>query len=456
MTFYVNPYTQMSISTVPERFFGRRGEIEFLLRGITSEEPQSFAINGLKKLGKTSLIQYLRHPDGATKKYSQLLTNYQTGLGPGKLAFLYFDTYKQQGAKVLADLPVRLGRLPELTERLDGILEFPHEQFSTAEETRNFLKQCFQLAADKNLRIVICLDHFDDAYKSLDYDTDIFFRSLANYQPFILVTNKSLNSLAFDPTRNSPLLSILTLWTLKMLTIDEAEGLVRSPAIQAGLPFGESDVQFILQLCGYHPFLLALVCEYMFSLQIENPAVQRLIPPDEIIQDQVAAQLSALPAVNSLFQLIWSQVTENEQRVLKQIARDEPVQHHDKMTLSALATVHHLVIHDLSTGKYKLFGKLFSNFLLSPQTAESGEEIQQIRRGLSGHDRKLLEYLIAHSGQVCTFEEISRNVWGEQKVVKRAIEASIHRLRSHLLKQSGSSNAIQNIRGRGYQYTSGN
>lgn len=78
----------------------------------------------------------------------------------------------------------------------------------------------------------------------------------------------------------------------------------------------------------------------------------------------------------------------------------------------------------------------------------SSVNIKQLIQSLSPIDRNVFNYLVKNPNRVCTFDELLNAVWTDTDKSKRALEASIHRLRRHLT----DGQEIQNIRGRGYKY----
>ena len=443
-----NPYAQMLFSMVPDHFFGRRAEIEFLLQGISTDEANSFVISGPRKLGKSALLQYFRHPEGALKKYADSLSKFQPGSSENPLFSFYFDAYKLSGEQVLAALPGLLARSRELSEKL-GSPKMSAGQSSDPAVYRKHLTELFQLAMDKNTRLVIFLDHFDTAYQSMDYPMDVFYRSLSSLHSLVFISSKSLSSLKSNVLQNSPLLSILKERMLKPLSAAEALELISRPASETGLPFSASDIEFIARTAGQHPYLLTLVCEFLFAYRLENPDSENIISADPAIQKQVCAQLLGLSPVNSLFQLIYGQLSENEQRVLILIASGKSIQAPDQTIATTLINQHRLVSIDLKTGNRKLFCELFHEHIRQTQLADKG--IEMILANLSGYDGKLLTYLMAYPNETRTFKQISLDIWGKEDE-KRAIEASIHRLRNILEENKENPDVIQNVRGQGYRY----
>jgi len=439
----------MLISCVPQHFYGRQTEVDFILQGISAEEPRSFVINGPRKMGKSVLLHFLRHADGATRKLGSSLAKFQPGMSDSPLFFFYFDAYKLLADPILAALPGLLTRSRDFVERMgEDAVKIPTGKADPAalwEWTLNL----FQQAAHRNIRLVLIFDHFDEAYRAMDYATEIHFRTLASHHALLFVTTQNLSGLKSVELKNSPLLSILKEWTLKLLGQQDGADLINRPAREALLPFSKSDAAFILDTAGTHPYLLTLVSEYLFSLHAENNAMESIIPVDKAIQKQISAQLLGLPAIQSFFELIMGQLSPGERAVLNQLLWSDAADIIDQQALVSLTTLHQLASLDLQNGRYRLFSELFADYLRLE--LDMSNLLRNIANQLSGYDGKLLLYLLDHPNQLCTFEQLGTDIWDNQDA-KRAVEGSIHRLRKILEKDIGNSDMIQNVRGKGYKY----
>ena len=58
-----NPFVTSSALRTQQLFFGRQEEIGQLCAAITVRPPQSFAVVGLRRSGKSSLLRALARPD---------------------------------------------------------------------------------------------------------------------------------------------------------------------------------------------------------------------------------------------------------------------------------------------------------------------------------------------------------------------------------------------------------
>ena len=76
-----NPFTYGNPISDPRRFFGRAREVEQIFGRLRNEEFESSSVVGDRRIGKTSLLNYLADP-GVRAAH---------GLGSGRYIFVYVD-----------------------------------------------------------------------------------------------------------------------------------------------------------------------------------------------------------------------------------------------------------------------------------------------------------------------------------------------------------------------------
>ena len=77
-----NPFTYGNPITEPKRFFGRDREIEQVFSRLRNAEFESSALAGERRVGKTSLLNYIRNPE--VRRYY--------GVNPDKTLFVYVSS----------------------------------------------------------------------------------------------------------------------------------------------------------------------------------------------------------------------------------------------------------------------------------------------------------------------------------------------------------------------------
>jgi len=76
---------------------------------------------------------------------------------------------------------------------------------------------------------------------------------------------------------------------------------------------------------------------------------------------------------------------------------------------------------------------------------------------LTAKENKLLEYFIAHAGEVCEKDDLVRAVWPEDVIYERGIRDEslaqlVRRLRVKIEPDPGQPNYIHTVPGRGYLF----
>ena len=95
-----NPFTYGNPISEPARFFGREREVEQVFSRLRNDEFESSSIVGDRRIGKTSLLNYISHPE-VRRKY---------GLEGPEYAFVYADLEMVDGATTPTRLWQRLLR----------------------------------------------------------------------------------------------------------------------------------------------------------------------------------------------------------------------------------------------------------------------------------------------------------------------------------------------------------
>jgi len=439
----------------PQMFFGRKSDIVPILQGVSSKNRSSFAIHGIRTIGKTSLLRYLCDPQGAVAKYGSVLGEYGPGRN-GKLQFCYIDFYVVR-PNVIHGLYRGLLSSEEV-RRITAL--------SSIEETdehipkpvlKELLEDALQTICNEGTRLVICMDHFDSALESMEAEDEVFLRYLATtYVSFVISTERTLHELKKERLISSPFLNLFVLRNIGLLDESEARELVQVVSAEGGNPFTPKELAFLLEAAGRQPYLLIMACEFYFKLRSEYPEVKDVLAREGKVQQQIMNSIEASPAVTELLVLLWNQLSEYEQNVLLKIATGQQADLEKQQPILNSLRQKALIYENLQEGKPRIFCELFRQYVLRQRQPVRMGRIEEIMDSLAPLDRKLLEYLLARPNQVCTFEELLAEVWGDLNASKRGLEAAIHRLRTRIqnIDMTGSLR-IQNVRGKGYQYVSG-
>jgi hypothetical protein len=438
----------MLATFAPDTFIGRHAEVETIFQGICAETPRSIVLHGRRMIGKTTLLRYLSHPDGAMEHYKQFAGAYAPHQ-KNQLWFIYADMYNVVGDGIITTLYSNLVKNKHVSQALG--VEFDTEISCDKSTIKRIVRNTCQEVQDKNTRLVFCIDHFDKAYTSLKIEDDIFLRSLVTYQAFIYVTDKSLPELRPSNQRFSPLYNILLPREIGLLNDTEAREIF-AIATEENLPkFTAEDADFLLAATGNHPYLLSLACEYLYNLYLENIKLQSILPQSEKAREQVRFEILSLPAVQEIFAFYWDELEAIHRHHLMELARIPQLKASDQGMINVLRKKG-LVKIDLIKDQANLFSELFRMYILE-QKNNTRRNLEINALDLPQLDQKLLEYLQAKPDQVCTFDELLSNIWEDPEATRGSLDAAIHRVRRKLKDVSGIDWVyIDNVRGVGYKY----
>ncbi len=451
-----NPYTPMLLTFSPENFHGRETEIINIIRVITARNPDSYAIYGLRTVGKTTLLKYLMAPDGALHDYEDYVApDYRPG-GKSRLLFVYISFHQYQ---------VGYGVIRTLAENLRDVLrQHDHPaQYNIGDEPAprekmiEMLRMALDDLRDDHVRVVFLMDDFDAALAVVDDEDDRLLRVLSDLSVLIITTESPISQLRPDLGRTSPLLGILRPEALSTMNDQSARELLTTPLAEVNATLTEKELNFLINVAGRMPYLLLSAGELYFNMRQEYPEMTEIIADKhatETLREQFVQRLLGWPHIDDVMNRLWRYLKPEEQKALLRLinARRPEELVGLEVTLSRLATMG-LTVLDIKQGGYRPFGLILVRFLQQlPDEKPISSAEHPILNNLSPLDSRLLTYFLKHPNTVCRFETLQTEVWDDGSGSKRALEAAVHRIRQLLPK----GEAIRNVRGKGYTYVQKN
>lgn len=250
------PFITGSPITHPRCFFGRQKELKRLFDLLKRHPLQNAAIIGKRRIGKTSLLHYLKN----------ITTTPPEELRPGQK----YDWLPQPENDQWIFVDFQDARMASRDRLLSYILECLNLKVPTPCNLDYFMDE---VSDNLHFPTVILLDEIGVGLQRCPELDDGFWeclRSLATNHTrgnlaFILATHESPIELARNTGHSSPFFNIFGYTaTLGALTEAEAEELIASSPIA----FPEEDVEWILQQSQRLPLLLQILCrEKLFSLE---------------------------------------------------------------------------------------------------------------------------------------------------------------------------------------------
>lgn len=246
-----NPFTYGNPISDPNRFFGRAREIEQVFNRLRNAEGESSSIVGGRRIGKSSLLNYLAHPD-VHKRF---------GFNPERSIFVYVDLQivdqQTTPARLWQRLLSRMGRHntgEELSRKVSEIIDGgTFDNFT--------LTDLFDLVDRQHRHIVFLLDEFENVTTNPNFDPGFFYglRSLAIQHNLSLVTSSRhelIDLTHSQEVRSSPFFNIFANINIRLFTAAETGKLVAGLLSGTHIEFSEEDTATLVEIAGGHPFFL--------------------------------------------------------------------------------------------------------------------------------------------------------------------------------------------------------
>jgi hypothetical protein len=255
-----NPFTYGNPISDPRRFFGREHEIELIFSRLRNAEFESSSLVGERRIGKTSLLNYLADVD-VRRRYDLL---------SGTHMFVYVDLQIMNQEVT----PVRLWQ--RLLRQMGRVCQDPTvhqaiDEIRQQDAIDNFaLADLFDIIDEKNQYVVFLLDEFEKVTENPNFGTDFFYglRSLAIQHHLALVTSSRRELIELchsEAIRSSPFFNIFANINLGLFTEEEARNLIQTSLAGTGVTFSEDIVQMIFRVAGFHPYFLQVACYNAFE-----------------------------------------------------------------------------------------------------------------------------------------------------------------------------------------------
>jgi AAA-like domain len=367
-----NPFTYGNPISDPRRFFGRAREVEQIFGRLRNEEFESSSLVGDRRIGKTSLLNYLTDPSVRAVH----------GLGPEHYIFVYVDLQMvdetmgpEQLWRRLIVLMQRHCKDQRITHLL-GALERDERLDTFA------LDELFQQVDDWGQHVVFLLDEFEHVTANVNFGPDFYYglRSLIIRHQVALVTSSRLELIELchsNAIKSSPFFNIFANITLRLFSEADSRRLISESLSGTGVAFSEREIGQVFDLAGFHPYFLQAACWVLYESHRKGlDAAARM----NLVLEQF--RLEAIPHLIDY----WDNSGDYEEIVLTAAALLEqttrPVREFSLRDLHRLfsrgePTVERLEKRGLlmsDDGRYRLFSSMLGPWIIYQITAELSEE----------------------------------------------------------------------------------
>ena len=317
----MNPYFNRVMIRNPSDFYGRKREIARLYARINNPVPQSVSVIGERRIGKSSLLWFIAHPENKKKYLDE----------PEKVVFLFLDFQENRDMKV-EDFYSKL--FDKLKEQMPDI-SLPSEGGDY-----DALLRVVQEVDSRGMKLILLMDEFEIVTQNENCDAQFysFLRALANRYnvAYITTSRRQLQELCHaKQISDSPFFNIFTTLHLRPFSHEEAMELITAPSEREGVSL-EPYSNFLIDVASTLPFFLQIACCTLFEhLQAGGTM-------DEMEQMEVRQTISE--ETEPHFQYIWDRFGELEQKVCLQVMESEPISLRDRNVLRELTQQGYVVM----------------------------------------------------------------------------------------------------------------
>jgi signal transduction histidine kinase len=351
-------------------FHGRKQEIARLYARIGAARPQSVAIIGERRIGKSSLLWFLTQPENV----ASYLPN------PEQVIFVSLDLQENREMTVEEFCAALLA---PLSERIQDI---------SPDGNYDALLNAVQRLDAEGLRLIILLDDFEGITQNPNFDERFysFLRSLANRYNVAYITSsrRPLQQLSQSKQiSDSPFFNIFSSLYLGGFSEEEARELIVVLSEAAGVPL-EPYADFLMDAGGTHPFFLQIACSVLFGyLQVGNEL-------DYLGLGEIEAGI--MEEARPHFLYIWENMEEREQQVIHSVVEDRPIGLRERITLRNLIQQGYAIGGEDQSAEYeeqevKLFSYLFIQFAQRIIAETQDQVISELEERVRERTKELTE-----------------------------------------------------------------
>jgi hypothetical protein len=425
-----NPFFHRGPVRDPAYFFGREHETSFVADLL--RQRQSVAVSGPRRVGKTSLLFHLAHPE--------IAGSYR--LGPDSTCWVYVDG----------------GMLDGLAEEwFYGAVDRALGGEADALPYPQFVVRLRDLAA-QNLRVILAIDEFELIAANPLFGRELFNRLRGLMAQFglqcVTASKTPLVDLTFahSETLSSPFFNMFAPLHLPLFTEDASMHMLATLSVRSGHPFTSQTLRLLYDLTGPQPLFLQVAGYRAFAMLVTEPG-------------QVELSASAFATVRSQtltdlephLRYAWNTLDPQAQYTLAALpflTTERATQPIKQLMLDGL-------LHNAT-----YVGSALEDFVRRQPVAgllQMGDFVLDTRRGLAAVRGRIvhltptelgtLRLFLEHPGQLLTPAMLEAGLWPDEIAPdpERA-RGVVKKLRAAL---GPAGNAIVNRRGQGYLLATG-
>ncbi len=347
-------------------------EVEQIFSRLRNEEFESSSLVGDRRIGKTSLLNYLADPGVRASR----------GFGSDRYIFVYVDLQMVDEAMGPEQLWRRLLLMMRRHCSDQEILALM-KSLEQCERLDTFeLDELFQQIDDKGHRVVFLLDEFERVTENVNFGPDFYYglRSLTIHHKFALVTSSRLELIELchsEAVKSSPFFNIFANINLRLFSMADCQLMISRSLQDTGTQFSEPEMQLVIDMAGLHPYFLQAASWMLYESHV--------LGLDEAARNNFLMERFRAEAVPHIVDY-WDNSGDYEKIALTAAALlEHGAGHSQGFSLDELQgvfsrggpCVEHLAKRGLLMplgARYRLFSSVFGPWVLAQISAEFGEE----------------------------------------------------------------------------------
>lgn len=320
-----------------EFFFGRSREVSTIFNRVSASTPQSIAVVGLRRIGKSSLLYYCTQNEVINKHLDK----------PDNYLFTFLDLQSIRGA----DTSLFFNQLAKLAKE-----KRPELSASSVDDFATFLNFVKTIQA-KNIRWIILLDEFETLTRNHNFNPEFysFLRSLANNYNVAYITATGVHLEKLCHTRkivDSPFFNIFMNIQLGPFSEKTCREMISILSLRGGISI-ESHADTIIKSAGRLPMFLQIGCANVFDYLCSNrhDVTVKWSEIHDLFMDQA----------RSHFNYLWRNFGHNELRILGLLSQGKKIR--DKSLSHSLRDLVKNGLVDKIKKKHTISSKWFKEFI---------------------------------------------------------------------------------------------
>jgi len=334
-----NPYLNRTMIKNPDDFMGRSREVSRIFSRLDAQFPQSIAVVGERRLGKSSLLNFVYQ----RRNRRQFMQNYHNAI------FVFMDF--QRGADM---------DMAKFIDILFGMFRYEKHQAKALSSERtdlDTLRDVIEELSSQGKRIIVLMDEFEAVTTNPNFDMQFFsfLRFLANNYKVAYVTSSlnDLQQMCHDKEiADSPFFNIFSNLPLRPFSRAEAVELISVPSAREGIPL-ETHAEKILELSGMFPLFIQIVCSNVFEHLIEHEGGE---------PDWGTVERSFKDEADPHYKFVWEQMDESRRAILARATEGREIDRKSAHIAEELVRLGYLIDQD---GATRIFSRPFGEFVSS-------------------------------------------------------------------------------------------